>query len=69
MIKVVKHGKYYQQEQKETEEHTYRCLCGCEFSATLKDFTYMTVGHGMNDYVGHCPECSATIYDMLDRLN
>lgn len=65
MIKVVKHGKMY---QKPTQEHVYECQrCKCKFWASTDDMTYTIVGHGMMDYVGHCPECGNAIYDMLDR--
>lgn len=75
MIKVIKHGEDYNKMVREAEIHKYRCGgrnkiggCGCEFTATLADFTYMVVGHGVMDYVGHCPECARMIHDMLDRI-
>lgn len=69
MITVTKHGKEYEHNKMLNEIHTYKCRCGCEFTATLNDFQYRVTGHGRMDYTTICPECSRTIYDSIDRAN
>ena len=80
MIKVIKHGKKYEQDQMLQKIHKYKCGyfrstgnqiggCGCEFTATLNDFQYKVVGHGEMDYVTACPECLHTIYDSINRVD
>ena len=80
MIEVIKHGKKYELQELLNQTHTYKCGyyrstgdicggCGCEFTATLKDFNHRIVGHGEMDYVTYCPECSRTIYDSINRVD
>lgn len=80
MIKVVSHGKVYEQEKAKQEVHTYKCGysrstgkvfggCGCVFNATLNDFAYTLVGHGEMDYRLLCPECGRAIYDSMNRVD
>ena len=80
MIKIIKHGENYEKERELNQEHLYRCGwmrscneriggCGCEFTATLKDFQFKTVGHGESDYITYCPECLRTIYDSFNRVD
>lgn len=80
MINITKHGKEYKKKYDIAQVHIYKCGyyrslhesvggCGCEFTATLADFHHMVVGHGEMDYVTHCPECSRTIYDSINRVD
>ena len=80
MIKVVTHGKVYEQEKAKQEVHTYKCGyfrsigqtcggCGCVFQATLNDFAYTPAGHGEMDYRRLCPECGRAIYDSINRVD
>ena len=80
MINVTKHGIVYEKNQLLKQTHLYKCGyfratntncggCGCEFTATLKDFDYKVVGHGEMDYVTECPECGHMIYDSINRVD
>ena len=59
MVKVIKHNRHHEEDDRFGWIARITCSCGCVFEASEYELQYTAVAHGVYEKAIRCPDCGS----------